>query len=156
MTPGRRAIAFSSLDDVVPEAERLLDGYQAVGNWSLAQVCRHLANTFRKTSVTPPDLDLEATITPEQSEARSVLDHGRLPEGIPMRDPKASPPEGLDAQAEIIALREAIGLFLGSPGPGPAHPRLGPLTKDEWIRFHCIHCAHHFSFLIPQSGVQHA
>lgn len=150
MTPERRDLAFSTLDEIVPESERLLRGYRAVGNWSLAQVCRHLANTFRNTAVTPPDVGSAPPLTPEQLEARSVFDHGQLPEGIPMRNPKLYPPENLDAQTEIDAMREALDVFLSSPGPGPIHPRLGPLSKEEWTHFHRIHCAHHLSFLIPE------
>ncbi|MFO0959294.1 MAG: DUF1569 domain-containing protein [Isosphaeraceae bacterium] len=152
MTPGRRELAFRSLDEIMPEAERLLEGYRFVGNWSLSQVCRHLANTFRATAVTPPGTESPPPPTPEQLAARAVLERGRIPEGIPMRNPQGYPPEGLDDRAEIDGLREAMAVFVASPGPGPVHPRLGPMTKEEWIQFHCVHSAHHLSFLIPDRG----
>ena len=46
MTPGRRAIQFESLDEIMPEVDRLLEGHTTVGNWSLAQICRHLATVL--------------------------------------------------------------------------------------------------------------
>jgi hypothetical protein len=24
------------------------------------------------------------------------------------------------------------------------------MTKDEWTRFHCMHCAHHLGFAVPR------
>lgn len=38
-----------------------------------------------------------------------------------------------------------------SDGPFVNHPVLGALTKDEWTQFHCMHCAHHLSFAVPQT-----
>jgi hypothetical protein len=43
----RRKLDFARLDDIVPDVERLLAGHRTVGNWSLAQMCRHLSDEFR-------------------------------------------------------------------------------------------------------------
>ena len=43
MTPGRRTLRYESLDEVMPDVERLLEGHTTVGNWTLAQICRALA-----------------------------------------------------------------------------------------------------------------
>lgn len=42
-----------------------------------------------------------------------------------------------------------IARFAAFAEPLPAHPHLGPMTRDEWGRFHCLHCAHHLSFVVP-------
>ena len=48
MTQGRRTLRFNSLDEVMPEVERLLKGHSTVGTWSLAQICRHLSTVMRQ------------------------------------------------------------------------------------------------------------
>ena len=63
--------------------------------------------------------------------------------------PRPATATRLDAATEAEALREAIGRFASTTGPFPAHPVLGPLTKEEWTRFHCLHCAHHLGFARP-------
>ena len=46
MMDGRRTLAFSSLDEVMPEVDRLLLGHKTIGNWSLAQICNHLSGAI--------------------------------------------------------------------------------------------------------------
>ena len=48
MTPGRRTLRYESLDEVMADVERLLEGHTTVGHWSLAQICRHLATATRR------------------------------------------------------------------------------------------------------------
>jgi hypothetical protein len=36
------------------------------------------------------------------------------------------------------------GSVLNHPG------KISLLTKDEWTRFHCLHCAYHLGFALPQ------
>jgi hypothetical protein len=45
----RRQLAFASLDEVMPDVERLLTGHVTVGRWSLGQICNHLAAALRLT-----------------------------------------------------------------------------------------------------------
>ena len=45
---GRRtSLSFSSLDQIMPEVDRLLVGHRALGHWSLGQICNHLAGAMR-------------------------------------------------------------------------------------------------------------
>lgn len=143
----RRDLTFASLDEVPPEVERLLAGHVAVGRWSLAQVCNHLATGIRLT-LDAPVRPFEPT--PEQDAARRrFFDQGRFPEGMEAPIPVLIPQPDLDARAEADALRDMIARFAAFAGPLPAHPRLGPMTRDEWGRFHCLHCAHHLGFVVP-------
>jgi hypothetical protein len=85
MTPERRTLRYESLDQVMPDVERLLEGHTTVGTWSLAQICRHLANAMRRLvdlpASTPYDPSFPAQdpchmgrkITGEQFEGRAVL-----------------------------------------------------------------------------------
>ncbi len=144
----RRDLAFAGLDDVMPEVERLLAGHATVGRWSLAQICHHLATAIRLT-LDSPVRPLEPTREQEVARRR-FFDHGKFPEGLGAPLPVLVPPPDLDARAEADSLRSAIARFAASAGPWPAHPRLGQLTAEEWSRFHCMHCAHHLSFVVPR------
>ncbi len=149
--PGRRPLSFASLDEIMPDVERLLAGHSTVGKWSLGQICNHLAGTIRCSiegfNARAPWIirkTLGACVRP------IVFRTGTMREGIKV--PEAFLPRpGLDARAEAEALRATIALFQRSAGPFVEHPFFGKLSDDEWRKLHCIHSAHHLSFAIPSS-----
>jgi hypothetical protein len=141
----RRQLVFASLDEVIPDVERLLAGHTTTGKWSLGQILYHLASALRLTVEGPPS---SAEPTREQDiSRRRFFRTDRFPEG---RQAPAilEPNPSLDARTEADSLREAIDRFVSSTGPFAAHPILGPLSKDEWSRFHCMHFAHHLGFAL--------
>jgi hypothetical protein len=153
MTAGRRHLEFDGLDEVMPEVERLLrDGYTTMGRWSLAQICRHLAATLRRVVDLPASTPVDASQRVSEEEKRRVFASGTIPEGLP-GPPEVMPPEGLDPHAEAEGLRAAIAHYRASPGPAVPHRFFGPLTRDEWDRLQCVHCAHHLGFAVP-AGTQ--
>ncbi|HWE36874.1 MAG TPA: DUF1569 domain-containing protein [Isosphaeraceae bacterium] len=149
----RRRLAFASLDDVMPEVERLLAGHVTVGNWSLGQICNHLATAFHLVvDVAPRD------VAPGRREVlvawlarRWFFAVDRFPTGVKVPSPRLIPRPGADARREAEALREAIARFVSAPGPFPTHPILGPLTRAQWVELHRRHCAHHLGFALPRS-----
>jgi hypothetical protein len=144
---GRRALAFSHLADVMPDVDQLLPEHTTIGQWTLAQILYHLAVAVR--SVLKPRTR-ERTSTPEQDALRAqFFEAAQFPEGRPIPLEILVPPPELNLNAEAESLRTAIADFETATGPFPAHPRLGPMTKGEWERFHAIHCAHHLSFALP-------
>ncbi len=49
-TTGRRKLRFQNLDEVVADAERLAAmPTRPLGNWSLGQICKHLAETMNQS-----------------------------------------------------------------------------------------------------------
>ena len=141
-------LRFSSLDEVLPEVERLRNGHTTVGNWTLAQICRHLATVLRRVADLPASTPRDPSQELGEERKREVLETGRLPEGLPA--PQVLLPEGgLDEGEEAENLRQAIAYFQSSPGPVAPHRLFGPLTRDEWHQLQCIHCAHHLGFAIP-------
>ena len=141
-----RNLSFVGLDEVPPEVERLLAGHVAVGRWSLAQICNHIATGIRLT-LDAPVRSFEST--PEKdADRRRFFEQGRFPEGMEAPIPVLIPTPDPNARAEADALRDVIDRFATFAGPLPAHPRLGPMTRDEWTRFHCLHCAHHLGFIV--------
>jgi hypothetical protein len=149
MTATRRPLSFASLDEVMPDVDRLLGGYSAVGNWSLGQICNHLGNAVRFSI---EGFGFKAPWLMRQTLGRvikgQVLRTGSMREQIKVPE-KFLPKPGLDDRAEAEALRAAVRLFAAHTGPLADHPIFGPMTRAEWVRLHCVHCAHHLSFALP-------
>ena len=147
-SPERRVLDFASVDQIMPDVERLLEGHSTVGQWTLAQILHHLATSIRLTS-----LGRASSSRSEGSEElrRLVFGSRHFPEGAEAPHPRLVPPADADVQVQRDALRKAIEQFKSAAGPFPGHPWLGPLSKEEWNQFDCIHCAHHLSFAAPLS-----
>ncbi len=144
--PERRMLNFASMDEIMLDVERLLQGHSTTGEWTLAQILHHLATSIRLTT-----LGRAGSTTGQGSEEfrRRFFGSRRFPEGLEAPHPRLIPPADADVHVQKKALQEAIARFIAAAGPFPAHPLLGPLSKDEWSQFHCIHCAHHLGFAIP-------
>ncbi len=151
-TTGRRSLTFSTLDQVMPEVDRLMDqDYTTVGRWTLGQTCYHLSKGLA-AAVEPPPIKvpwiLRAIVGPYLVKG-ILLKSGKMPEGS--KGPAyANPPAEVDDRAEVEALRATLRLFAAHDEPFAPHPLLGPLTRAEYERLHGIHCAHHLSFLTPK------
>jgi hypothetical protein len=151
-TAGRRPLAFQSLDEVMPEVDRLLEnGYTAVGHWSLGQVCNHLAGGLTYAMEGFPDRMpwvLRKTLGPVI--VRSMLKTGTIREGVKVPS-RYLPAPALEDRAEAEALRGAIRLFSAHSAPLGPHPMVDHMSRPDWERFNCVHCAHHLSFLVPRA-----
>jgi hypothetical protein len=146
----RRELKFASLEDVMPEVERLLRGHKTVGNWSLGQICNHLAIPLRLPvhgydGPMPPWL-VRKVLAPVI--LRRILQTEKMREGASAPD-ALQPKPGVDARQEADALRLAIAELLAYHGPVHPHPFFGKMSHDEWVRLSRIHCAHHLSFALP-------
>ena len=145
----RRPLSFDSLDQIMPDVDRLLAGYTKVGNWSLGQACNHIGKGFigaiEGVDFKAPWL-LRTLVAPIF--LRQIMKTGKMREGIKVPEsflPKAT----LDDRAEVEALRAVINLFKGHTGPFADHPFFGRLSRDQNDQIHRIHSAHHLSFLLP-------
>lgn len=148
---GRRLLTFASLDEVMPDVDRLLRAHTTVGNWSPGQICSHLAQAIHFTiDGFPPEAFAPWIIrkTIGRFLLWRILRTGRFTEGLPMPK-KYEPAPGADVRAEADALRAALRRFAAHCGPLAEHPMQGPVSRAVWERFHCIHCAHHLRFALP-------
>ena len=148
MNPRRRTLRYESLDEVMPDVERLLEGHETVGQWSLAEICAHLAATIRRAVDTPASTSHDPSLLFGPEQRAAVFATGQLPEELP-RPAALVAPETIGEREAAERLREAIGDYAASPGPVAPHRYFGPMTKDEWDRLQRIHCAHHLSFALP-------
>jgi hypothetical protein len=145
----RRKLTITSLDQVMPEVDRLLEGYTKDGNWSLGQVCNHLsAMVVCSMDGFPEQLPWLFRVTIGALKKRRVLATGMMPQGINLPD-RHAPKPNLDDRIEAEALRTALRRYATYAGAMAVHPAFGPSTNAEWTQIHCIHIGHHLSFLRP-------
>ena len=85
MTPGRRTLRYVSFDEVMPDVERLLAGHRTVGNWTLAQICQHLAGVLRRHVDLPASTVFDPDDRIPEEQKRRVFETGILPNGIGAR-----------------------------------------------------------------------
>ena len=147
-----RELQFGSLDEVTPEVDRLLTGYRKLGNWSLGQICNHLAVTMRM-AVEPPAKPVPWILRKFVGPAifRRMMRSGRMKAGA--RTPEFLVPRpGMDDRAEAESLRATIRL-LRDQLPDPInHPFFGTVSRGDYLSLQCMHCADHLGFLIPSNG----
>ena len=127
------------------------------GKWSIAQILEHLSLTYSGTKI-GFDRCLQsgkpsATAAKARDRVRAfvVTRLGYMPSGL--EAPAGTRPKGIPSQEvltdignKISAMEQAIRECeqrLGSNVKLVNHPILGPLTAEEWRRFHCVHGRHH-------------
>ena len=127
------------------------------GKWSAAEIVEHLSLGFGGTTrmlqwfldnnkLTPGrPTDQQRTMT------QWVIEEGNFPPGMsapPFAVPRGLPPESVveDVRHSIAQLDETLTKCEQTFGPDAflgRHAALGPLTADQWRRFHLVHTNHH-------------
>lgn len=149
--PDRRELSFAKMDEIMPEVDRLIDrGYTTVGNWSLAQVCHHLSSSILwSMEGYPVAVPWIFRATLGKFFKKLILGSGKMRAGIKVPAAMIPKPD-LDLRAEAESLRGAIQVYQSHPDQRVPNPMFGKLTSDEGDRLHCIHAAHHLSFVLPK------
>ena len=145
------------LEDAVGDASASELAVAAAGKWSAAQILEHLFLTYKGTNRGLIKCLEQGTplATPATLKHRFatwlVVSAGYLPAGrkAPERAiPQGMPPE--EAQRAIAPELQRMGSGLddcerrfGTRTKIMDHPFLGPLTADEWRKFHWVHGRHH-------------
>jgi hypothetical protein len=152
VTKGRRKLRFDRLEDVLDDVDTLLAGHRTVGRWSLAQILNHLSNSIGYTIDGFPGRTAPWLIrkTLGAGLVRLMLATRYIAEGVKL--PAEYQPVSDDLAAEVNLLREAIARFAAASEPLAIHPFIGSMSHRRWVKFHCIHCAHHLSFAVPVSS----
>ena len=146
----RRSLRFFDVSQVVPDVLRLRSSHRTLAKWSLAQICKHLADSVNG-SINGFGLGRHRF---KRFFFRKLLLAYTLRYGIPRNylvDPGIEPAKDLELDDAITQLVQAIERYQAHDGPLQAHPLFGKMPRDVWDRIQCIHCAHHLSFVIPTS-----
>ena len=145
----RRTIRFSTLAEIVRDAESLLPQHTTVGNWSFGQICEHLAKMMHGSI---DGLDFQAPwfarwfIAPlvKNSMLTRPLSAGfRLPPGAK----PVLPSDAVSPESGLAQLKAAVER-LEREAPGASHPFLGRLSSEEWKQLHLRHAELHLSFIV--------
>ena len=148
---GRRKLCFTSFDQVMADAEKLVNSSDArvLGNWPLPQLLTHLAKAM--------DVSIDGTSAKAPLVIRLVgpfLKGRVLTKGVPTGRnlPKSveasffpaaeSPQEGFEKLRTAVSRTRAEKMEA-------KHPVFGKMSHEEWTQFHLRHAELHLSFALP-------
>ena len=119
---GRRTLHFNSYEDLLADVHAMQTSRKrALGNWSLGQVCEHLAKA------------IEYAI-----------------DGAPFRAPWVFRTLGPWIKKRFIArLEKAIQRWRQCRDAKP-HAIFGPMTREEYDQLNFRHAEMHLSFIVPE------
>lgn len=151
---GRRILHFDTIDEVLADAEQLSGGpYVQLGNWSLGEVCEHLAKSL--DSATDDNqfqpnllLKLMGPFLKQRMITTTTPAGFRMPEKM---KPIFMPASGTATDDGLAHLRTAVERFQTADLPARS-PTFGKMSRDDWHQFHCRHAELHLSFLVPQES----
>ncbi|MBL9124554.1 MAG: DUF1569 domain-containing protein [Planctomycetaceae bacterium] len=146
----RRTLRFASFDELAAELDRLAASpVRQLGNWTLGQICRHLAVSFNSS------IDGYAFRAPWLVRTLGPLLKGRylrkpMPSGfkLPQYAQKSLLPPAVDDAEGVNELRGAIARQMRESHRAPS-PIFGAMTRDEWTQLHLRHAELHLSFVEP-------
>ena len=119
-----------------------------MGNWSLGQVCKHLAETMNQSI---DGFEFQASL-PIRVVARLIkkqyLKRGLSPGFTLPRRAVRLLPAPTDTQAGVDALRAGVAR-LKHETRRSKNPVFGPMTVEEWSQLHLRHSELHLSFIVP-------
>jgi len=143
----RRVLTFTDFGEILPEVRRLIPAHRTVRQWTLAQICRHLADTINGSM---DGFDLRRHRFKRFFLSKRLLRYTYrygIPPGYTV-DPKLTPPPNVKLDASLAALEQALERYRSYRGRLRAHPLFGDLSREKWDELHCFHAAHHLSFVI--------
>lgn len=145
----RRKLHFDDFSQVLQDVRQMRDcEHNSAGNWTLAQVCKHLADTIHGSidGIRLGGHRLRRLLLGRRILAWTIK-HG-IPSGVTL-DPKLNPPANCNFETALGELERAMARYQAHQGPLKPHPIFGRLNRKDWDRLHCFHCAHHLGFIVP-------
>jgi hypothetical protein len=147
---GRRKLHFESFDDLSSDIDRVAASpVLCLGNWSLGQICRHLALVMNQSIDgfefrAPFPIGLIAPLLKNR-----FLNKG-FPAGakFPTKAKKYLEPDPTDDAAGVSELRAAIARQQRETNRATS-PFFGRMTLEEWTKLHMRHAELHLSFVVP-------
>ncbi len=155
----RRFVSFDNWDEVLDELHRLqTGGYQAVGKWNLAQICKHLNDwlSFPMDGFPVAPLPMRWMLMVlrvgfGKRLLRGILEKGRMASGGPTMNNTVYPSDSATDADAVRQLEDTIRRFDNFRGNIHPSPVFGAMDKATAARLQLVHMAHHLSFLIPKT-----
>lgn len=145
------------IDDAVGSASPEAMALAPEGKWSAAQIVEHLFLTYKHTNRGIEKCMASGVPAATRAALRHrlasflVVGFGYIPEG--RKAPERAIPRGMPAEEVLQALAgelqrmgaelDACERKFGIRTKIMDHPFLGPLTAQEWRKFHWVHGRHH-------------
>jgi hypothetical protein len=145
------------LEDAIGGASPAALAQAPEGKWNAAQILEHLLLTYRNTNhgmakCMEQSAPLATRATLKHRVAKLlVVNLGYLPGG--RQAPERATPRGMLTEEVLRAIAPELQKMssdlnecerrFGARTKIMDHPFLGPLTADEWRRFHWVHGRHH-------------
>jgi hypothetical protein len=155
----RRALRFSTLADVKADLLELHSrSYTKNGKWDLSQVAEHLSDWMAFPMDGFPQMPFviklligAMRVTRGKSLYKKFVANQRMPTGQPTMPQTVHLPSTANDgnQRSVERLITLIDRLEGFRGPIHPSPLFGALNYDELVALQLAHCAHHFSFLVP-------
>jgi hypothetical protein len=141
-------LRFETLDAILADAEALgAVERRALGNWTLGQVCFHLAQPMDYCIDGFPFRFSWPLRLAGRMLRRKYLTQG-FPTGVKLAGPAAVLiPTDVLPNAGLAELRRAIGRLKRESHRVPS-PLLGRLSREQWDQFHLRHAELHLSFIL--------
>ena len=152
---GRRKVSYGTYDDLLADLATLASGpTEVLGNWSFAQICRHLAVALNGSIDGVPfraslPMRIMATLLMKKRFLTKTLPAGFQ---IPVTAKAiVEPGDSVELQEQLTALREAIER-VKTDKTRARHPFFDELTTEQWDQFNLRHAELHMSFVRPAVG----
>ncbi len=151
----RRSVRYSTLSDIVQDAEQLLSSHHTAGNWTFGQICQHLAKTmncsFDGFGFTAPWFArwFIAPFIKNSLLIKPMRSGFKLPE----RGKAILPDENVSNEAGLQQLKTAVERFSHEVPTAP-HPFFGQMASEEVVQLQLRHAEMHMSFIVPNSNGQ--
>jgi Protein of unknown function (DUF1569) len=133
---------------MVAEVDRLASSQvTVVGNWTLAQIFEHCAQSIGYSMTGYPQLRSKLfRVTVGRIAKGKFLGQGYMSHDLEAPVPGA-PALGTDGDTAVAAtkLRDAVAAFKAFTGEPAPHLAYGPCTLAEYERVHAMHFANHAS-----------
>ncbi len=149
--PAQRPLMFDSIDEILPEVERLSAGeVTTTGQFTYAQILEHLARTLDivcgdgKLVVSLPMRIFARAMRPVVL-SRPIRPGFNLPSSAQW---VMWPKDDVNPNEALRHFRSALARYQATE-PLPAHPLFGSMTRPQHDKLHCGHCAMHLSLVHP-------
>jgi hypothetical protein len=145
----RQPLQFTSYDEILEHARKLSRvPTRQLGNWSLGQICRHLAIAMDSAIDGPafkPSLLLRLVgpVLKKRFLSRPMPSGFQLPKNGASMIPSAT-----DTEVGLQLLEKSVRRLRETSQRQP-HGLFGKLTHEEWDQLQFRHCAMHLSFIEP-------
>ncbi|MCX7420982.1 MAG: DUF1569 domain-containing protein [Planctomycetia bacterium] len=151
----RRSVRYSTLSDIIQDAEQLLSSHHTVGHWTFGQICQHLAKTmncaFDGFGFQAPWFArwIIAAFVKNSLLIKPMRSGFQLPE----RGKAILPDDNISNEEGLRQMSLAIERFSHEVPTAP-HPFLGKMASEEIVQLQLRHAEMHMSFIVPNSNGQ--